>query len=311
MAGQLETALAPQRNAVSIVLSSSTSRLERATITRAAAASAVRVDVTTVKERQIRLMLDGAAECNKFKENEAYCDKPITAGVTIKSEIDAGDERVVCTAGPMTIRTNRTTETLETFLLTAGHCIEKAEGKGIKWYAFNKAGTEKEIGTASEFINDKKADVGAILINNPGEWIEEAGNIPVFAGYAPWSAATPKAQPVLGEAAPVLNHTNCKEGQTSGETCGTIKNLSVTLEGTEKFVEDEKAQSEEKDSGGPWISTQAGSVNFAEGTTVGHKGVNGVYEPLKTAFVELAALGLSLELLTKANETRAACPMMK
>jgi hypothetical protein len=65
-------------------------------------------------------------QCNKFAENEARCNKPITPGVTIETKVNDDDEYAVCTAGPLTLPLGNH---FKTYLLTASHCIDEAEKK--------------------------------------------------------------------------------------------------------------------------------------------------------------------------------------
>jgi hypothetical protein len=303
---EVATSISARHNAVEIELGSSVSSTRRALIEHEAAAESVDVQLKTAPGAQIRITPQ--AKCEKFEANKARCEKPITAGVTIISEAKGGVKEI-CTAGPLAIPQDLSKETLETYLLTAGHCIETI---GEKWFALNLAGVEKEVGVASEALSEEKgskADVGAIKIKNPGEWTE-GGNTPVFAAYAPWSAAEPEPVAIPKQEKPVEMHTNCIEGQSSGEKCGTIEKIELTVGTIEKLVEDNEAlATAEGDSGGPWISTVTASLNFAEGTHVGRTMLSKkpVYEPLEFSFKELA---LKLELLTSANQARAACPMM-
>jgi hypothetical protein len=305
-ADKAETAINPEQNAVVIRLGSSVALPERRLIRKAAGRAPTKVDVIIARLPEIHIVPDKTTSCAKFEAGKANCGKTITAGVTIEN----ADEEI-CTAGPLMLTKDNSKETLETFLLTAGHCSSSI---GEKWYAFDhgEADKKKEIGTVADLVDDKAADIEAIKVTNPGQWLE-AGNTPALAVMAEWFSATEPSEsvPVSGELAPpVFGNPNCKEGQTSGETCGTIKDLHVTVGETENLVEDEGAKSEKGDSGGPWYTTTSGVGLRLEGTTVGHdeETGNGIYLPLSAAYSALAELGL--ELLTTSNETRAACPMM-
>jgi hypothetical protein len=309
---QVETALAPQHNAVTVTLSASAPKRERSVIDHEAAAAKVKVIVTIVKPRKLRFITESTPTlCSKFggELKRARCDAPITAGVTIRS-----DKGEICTAGPMAIPNDESKETLETYLLTAGHCIDLSSG-AEKWYAFNRAGEEKEIGEAQKAISGTSADIGAILVSILGYWTA-VGNTPVYADVASWGLSHTEPYesfPESGYLTPTVGKTNCIEGQTSGELCGDIIALNGVAKTTQNLAVDEGFTTEKGDSGAPYISTDVeNSVLLVEGTHVGKTSTeNPAYEPLETSFKELKALvKLDLKLLTTANETRKPCPMM-
>jgi hypothetical protein len=266
---EVETGLEPQRNAVAVRLSSSVSARERTAIEREAAAAGTNVSVT-IAGAKLSLVQQAKTECKEFARNEAYCDPSITSSVRIQEKNANG-----CTAGPIGIPlANR----LERVLLTAGHCIENGGGVGEKWRAFNKAGVESVVGPAQAFTNGgaegaKKGDYGSILIEPA--WQTGKVNNPVFAVTAEWKKMAEKKEktsyPVKGERAPVVKNTNCHEGQTSGETCGEITLLNVTLVIGAKFIEGlvedsgENLLGEGGDSGGPWLFIEANQEALMEG----------------------------------------------
>jgi Trypsin len=311
---EAETGLAPQNNAVSIVLSSSVPPLEQAAIKREASEAKVNVVVTISSSSRLQLTLDAnTTKCKKFVKNEAYCDKPLTAGVRIEAA-----NKEFCTAGPLALpkaAANRE----ETYVLTAGHCIKKGGGEAKAWSATNRVPETKEIGPAGAFIFGKEGDVGVIKISNPGAWAV-AGNPSLYAVMAEWGKAGEpiESTPVIKELEPLVGRTTCRQGQTTGQACGTIRKEGQFIEPEvgvkiESLVEWEAKAGEPKaeggDSGGPFYSSVEGGVAM-EGTLVGEKGEtkNLVYEPLGTAFKELNAVKkLNLELLTTANEKRGPC----
>jgi hypothetical protein len=285
-----KTALTPQFNSVFVTLSSSVPSSERAVLEREASAADVNVLVAVVPPSQLRVVRQAQTACNTFVTNEAYCNKPITSGVTIQSK------SAICTAGPMAISTKG--EPSETYLLTAGHCTGVI---GDSWFALNRNKEKGEIGKAVESTNNKQADFGEITIDQPGAWAEE-GNDPVFADTAEWKRTENKSYPVKGEREAVVGNTTCHEGQTTGESCGQIKAVKVEGTGTEGLVETKGADGEAGDSGGPWLFIEKNNEARMEGTHVGGssgKKVTLYYEPLKTTLN-----ALSLELLTTANEVR-------
>jgi len=302
---EVQTALNAQLNSVSITLSSAVPRRERAALQHLAARDDASVRVV---RGPLGVTRDGmSTECSGFKSGAAYCNKTLTSGVTIESFTN----KELCTAGPMAIpKTNKSA----TYLLTAGHCIKKGGGLGGKWYAYTRGGTKQEIGVAAEYYDETKADVGAILINNPGFWVNTSkdrvntSKDPVFADTAEWTKEPALSHLVEGERQPVKGKTNCHEGQTTGQSCGEIGEVGITAnvggELVEGLVEDIGAMRESGDSGGPWlfIQTKAPYPVLMEGTHEGFNGAKLYYEPMSSIFKALTKL--NLELLTTANETR-------
>jgi streptogrisin C len=291
------TGLAPQSNALVVTLTSSVPEAERALLEHEATMETnASVSLAVMSSSQLRLLHDGTkTECNKFETGKAYCNKTLTSGVSIREDAPGN-----CTAGPLAIsKTNKST----TYLLTAGHCLTNPGGIGSKWYAYNRAGESKEIGPTTEFFNETKADVGAIKVNNPGYWVESTKN-PVFADTVEWGTKNPETSYfVAGERRPIVGNTNCHEGQTTGQSCGTITKIDLTTGGAEEFVEDTGAVSEPGDSGGPWLFiTTKDNEALMEGVHDGRFRGNTYWEPLSGAYRVLTKL--NLELLTTANEVR-------
>jgi hypothetical protein len=297
---EVETALAPQHNAVGITFASSVPLQHRVALEREAARSHVAALFANAHVRHITIARDAETKCKSFLTKLAYCDKPITPGVSILSH-----NGMRCTAGPLVIPKE---DKARTYFLTAGHCIYWA-GRRSPWASWTTGSVLLEIGTGSEFLLGEKGDVGAVNVDNPGNWVE-AGQTPVFAVTAEWGKNEEKSFPVQGERGPpTVGNANCVQGQTSGGTCGKIALTGVTYNNNTVgpiggLVEDEgAATSAPGDSGGPVIVATKGGY-LVEGTDVGHKRgrTNAIYEPLETAFEGLA--GLDLELLTTSNETR-------
>jgi hypothetical protein len=266
--GAVQTALEPQRNAVNITISSALSASTRARIEREAEKTGVDVLVEVVPGRDLIATPSAATKCNKFATLEAYCSKPITSGVTTKGAViscemvaagrgvwyyetkaeceerkKSGKEGTwfqqvgYCTAGPLAVTANKK----KRYVLTAGHCIN---GETEHWFAINTKGEEGLIGPAREFsfgVNggEKGAteckgkcdggDYGELEIEQSGSWNRAVFNNPVFAVTAEWKKAGEISYPVKGERAPATSMTSCHEGQTSGESCGKINQVNVTL----------------------------------------------------------------------------------
>lgn len=303
---EVKTGLEPQRNAVSVTLTSSVPPSERAALEREAAAASVNVFVTVVAGARLGLAPQAKTECKKWEKFEAYCNPSITSGVAIAGTIkckkvanqegpqffltekackergkvgEKGEwERQIpgCSAGPLAINSKK-----ERVLLTAGHCISEAKEL---WWATNKAEKESVIGPVENFVfggaaGEKKGDYGDILIE--AAWQTGKPANPVFAVTAEWAKMNEKGEetsyPVKGERVPVVKNTNCHEGQTSGEWCGEIKMLNVTVPYeaghiVEGLVEDagENLNGEGGDSGGPWLFIEASQEALMEGL---HSGI--------------------------------------
>lgn len=287
---EVATAPRPELNAVEIELGSAVGPARRADVERVASAAPVRVLITVAPERSLRIGLE--ARCNEFAEDKARCNPTIVAGVSV-------EETTICTAGPAVMRQDHTKST-ETYILVAGHCIDEEKGGGgvgEKWLAKNQEGEPKEIGEAVEFIRNAEADVGLVKVNNPGYWSQE-GLTPVEPTIAPWNEEKPEPKAVKGQEAPMDGTKVCMSGQTTGTACGKILNTNVEAVGTKGLVEVEAAHGP-GDSGAPWyLESATGTV---EGTHVGFKGENAVFEPIATSFEKL---GTQLKLLTEANKVR-------
>ena len=297
---EVKTGLEPQRNAVSVTLTSSVSSSDRAALKREAAAANVNVFITVVASARLGLAPQAKTACKKWATFEAYCNPSITSGVTIAGtikclelpKVEKGPEFFltqkeceergkigkegkweqeipICSAGPLAINSKK-----ERVMLTAGHCISKEKES---WWALNKAKEESIIGPVEKFTyggkeGEKLGDYGDILIEPAWQTGKPAN--PVFAVTAEWIKMNEKGEetsyPVKGERVPVVKNTNCHVGQTSGESCGEISMLNVTFVdergGVKKFVEGlvedtgPNLLSEGGDSGGPVLFIEEPSL---------------------------------------------------
>lgn len=299
--GEVSTAIAPDHNAVEVRLGAAVPQRRRSALEREAQTDGVAVRVVELPQRDLRA--EKQARCAAFVEDKANCDPTMVAGVTIKSS------KKTCSAGPATILQNRPTAKAktETYLLTAGHCIQKGGGLGEKWLASDKNGTSTEVGVAVDYLN-KATDVGVIRITKPAKWVDE-DNIPVVPAYATWD---PKAEsepdPVIGQLKPVVNANTCLSGQSSGTTCGIVAGVNVEVTYTSGVVGKELTEVEgttavEGDSGAPWYSNEEISVGYIEGTHVATFVMSGrpLFQPLEVSFAKLTT---KLELLDETNEAR-------
>jgi streptogrisin C len=304
---QFSTDLTASRNAVSVTLSSAVSEHERLLLEREAAGSGVNVSITVVPPEA--LVLETRNSQCEFKRAEAYCSKPITAGVLITPE-NTSKPTKYCTAGPLAILLSPATLAagLETFLITAGHCLQEAE----KWFSSTHPGKEtKEVGPRVQFKNGLPGDYGDILVSP--NWLE-AGVTPALAQITHYQDnGLREARSVIGEEASVEKASFCKQGATSAEQCGIITGLNklgvfsgVHVEGLVKT----NACGEGGDSGGPYATLPTGNSVRILGTEVGgpKETCSGLfctttcessYEPIKTSLE-----GLGLTLLTTTNQTR-------
>jgi hypothetical protein len=306
--GQFSTGLIASHNAVSVTLSSSVPEHQRALLEREAAGSHVNVSITVVPPKALEIR-PANSQC-AFKSKEAYCNKPIAAGVLI-TLLNSATPTHWCTAGPLAILANPATlvAELETLLITAGHCTEGTE----KWFTSTHAPrVTEEIGSVVQSLWDLHGDHSDIAVGS--NWLEP-GVTPALAQITNYQdSGLHEALNVIGEAASTPNASFCKQGATSGEQCGTItEETSILLlygghdvDGLVKTT----ACAEGGDSGGPNETLPTGNSVRILGTLLaipeGQKcavltctGCTSWYEPIKTS---LAALGLFL--LTTSNQTR-------
>lgn len=303
------TRLEPQRNMVSVTLSSTVPPRQRAALEREASGADVHVSVTASASPRIALT-PAALECNLFTEG-ANCERSVTAGVKIenprkcvdtgvrsagssfyesKAECErfensgVGEWKAVvqsCTAGPAAIPANRKARVL----LTAGHCIDESGGEKEAWYAFNRAGAKSLIGEAANFVDGGPAgagygDFGEIKIEAGGGWQTGNAKVPVYAVSAEWQETGETRYPVKGEQLAIIGASSCHEGAKSGQSCGLITAYNLTIadetsvaEGLVEVIEPVGAKlrliGEFGDSGGPWLAIETNNEVLMEGTFEG------------------------------------------
>lgn len=310
--GSFATGLDAAANAVRVELAASVSVDERTALRREAEAAAVDVRVIDADVPDFRLP-GQVKRCNKFAMSMSDCEPTIVSGVAIEPV----KHSITCSAGPVAIRTERSNgETATTtYLLTAGHCIRKYGGTGEKWRAFNKAGEEKEIGEAVQYVNEDKnlADLGVIAVSS-NYWTEEK-DPPLSPVIVDWSKEEESdVFAVVKQTSPSEGEQVCYSGQASGKGCGEIvdTNFKSTVEGVklEKLVKvklDAESEAIAGDSGSPWYSKSTpGYVlgTHVSGATIEGKNY-GYFQRLDFSLVTLALeKALSLELLTGKNEKR-------
>ena len=312
---QFSTGLTASNNAVSVTLSSSVPEHERALLEREAAGFHVNVSITVAPPESL-VGRPRNSKC-EFKRAEAYCSKPITAGVlitTLNTATPAATD--YCTAGPLAILSNPATlaAELETLLITAGHCTE---GTG-KWYTSTHpvlGRVTQEIGSTVKTLWDLLGDYGDIEVGP--NWLE-TGLTPAFAQITHYQDnGLREAQSVIGKELSMPNATFCHQGATSAEQCGAITATDVLFFYNSHDVDHlvrTNSCGELGDSGGPIATLPEGnSVRILGTETAGPvetcselfcpSHCLSYYEPIKTSLE-----GLGLTLLTTANQTRHKLP---
>jgi Trypsin len=293
---EVVTSLVPQRNLLKVEVASSVPTARIATLKRHAAVAPVAVSIVPVQAPRLQLALQ-EGRCAEFVTHEAYCDPTLVAGVTIKP---LGTGR--CTAGPTVLLAEGAST--NTYMLTAGHCLERWGGKGTNVWTYEKEGDKEKLIGEAVAVENNKADIAAIEVNNPGFWAQE-GAIPVAPTIAQWSEEESEPVSVPGQLKPVVGWGACKQGQTTGKSCGTIAAISVMQGTREQIVEVEGATGARGDSGAPWYSTENGFLYWVLGTLVGRRTDTGrlTFQRLSFALEELRPK-IDLKLLTTENETR-------
>lgn len=313
----VSTSLDQERNSLQVELGSSVPSTELGELEREADAAAVDVEISVQSPRR----LSPFTRCNAFKEFKAFCDPTMVSGVSITDDNEAkeGD----CTAGPLAIRKSpgTTAASTETFVLTAGHCIE---GEPSTWEAWKKNEERKIIGEAVAALQPTVGagyDVGVIEISAESVWAK-AEATPVKPVIANWAAGK-EPFPVIKQENPVKNTNVCYSGQRTGTKCGEVKETNVKFaDGGYEWKEAVKVQlaggqkAGKGDSGSPMFAKAAyekeeGYVQAillageTEGEPPGEESNVIYFQSLSTLFAKLnEKTAYNLELLTTANEKR-------
>jgi streptogrisin C len=310
------TGLDAQHNAVSVTLSSSIPPEERTVLGRETAVASVNVFVRIAPPS--RFQISPGSRCKFKKPFEAYCEKTLVSGVGIGLEGAPPD----CSAGPMLIEGNTT------YMLTAGHCFAPSfEKEGVVVENVTSSYPEeppvqKDIGKEGVWKYTEARDMAEVKITSPNGNFSQALPTPVPALMAEWGKKTESPQAVIGAAANMKGETNCHEGMTTGEKCGTIGEVDMTIEDEEKHLHkhlvEDTACGEGGDSGGPFFFSESiadnvhmqGTFSFFDPEKKCSEGGEGTYyEPLKDEGAEgygILSTFMGQELLTTANETRPA-----
>ena len=220
---------------------------ERAAVEREAASANVNVLVSVAPPSQF--LVEPRASCKApFVELEAYCEKTLVSGVGIAP----GTKEPDCTAGPMLV------EGSETYMLTSGHCFGEVEVNGVAikvttTSAYPGVAGQKEIGKEGTQYYGTTRDMAEVKIKRPGSEFIEALPKPLPALMAEWGKAPATPHTVGGVAAVIEKQENvCHEGMVSGEACGNVGVLNVTV-GTKKHLVEVTACGSKGDSGGPYF----------------------------------------------------------
>jgi Trypsin len=311
---QVATGLRAQHNAVEVELTSSVPEAQRAALERSAAQEDVEVLVTTASQPYFHSEQD--ARCKKYVSPFADCNPPLVGGVYI----DDGNtgKWVGCSSGPTVRRVDRSTKAnrTDTFVLTAGHCLDQHGKVGQGWWAVTNEtpGTQAEIGKAVQYIN-AETDVGVIEVTT--KFWSQAKDPPLVPTIASWDA-TSESNPftVTNEANPAEGAAVCHSGQRTGTTCGTVAKTGETKEFNKvKFTEVTKVEMEPAatvgagDSGSPWYASASPKavlgIHIASERQFGTEfGEIAYLQPLSFVLAKLKAKGLDLELLKDSNKTR-------
>lgn len=308
---EVQTSLSPDLNSVQVELGSLVPRARRDALDRVAATGDVRVSI--IAAERAHLGAEPITRCAKFSSKSSHCDPTIVGGVTIVGG-NSG-----CTAGPAVTLKDRTkaADATDTFVLTAGHCVNSAGGIGEKWYAYDKSGTKKEeLGIGLSFI-DAATDIGVIEMTTKF-WARANDPIPVDPAVAAWDTGK-ESNPTVVKAAgsPIKGTKSCFSGQRSGTSCGTIveEHLVKTVEGVKREnVFELKLEGGGKvgkgDSGSPVFteatpSTVQGVMVAADLEGKTEEGTVGYLHSLSLAFEKLKdQKKLEFELLEESNQRR-------
>jgi len=163
------------------------------------------------------------------------------------------DQQTRCTAG--FIASSGSSQ----YVITAGHCTDTAGPY------YDTDGVLIGYPVASAFPGD---DAGAILITNPGP-LDPRGAI----------LSRGRVIDIIGQSTPLVGKVVCKQGKTTGTTCGRITRLNTSSRYDAGYVFgliESRACTDKGDSGGPlWMTsespTSAGrrAVGIVSGRTAG------------------------------------------
>jgi hypothetical protein len=260
---QASSGILTPRNAVSVELSTSLSSVERASLEAEAATANVNFVISVAAPSRFGITPTAQKTCvASFVKFVAYCEAAITAGVSL---FFGAATEPTCTSGPMLISGQ------ETYMLTAGHCFGASsptggtsENKAVK-SKFTTGGL-REIGNEVVWIKKTDRDMAIVKVKAPSGEFSEALPVPVPAVMAEWglvNTTTPHAvngQETVESVA--SGQSVCREGMTSGESCGVIKALNVRVNQKTEHLVETNACAEGGDSGGPFFFKTGGEVRM-------------------------------------------------
>jgi hypothetical protein len=213
-----------------------------------------------------------ADDCKFNSQHISICNPPLRAGIGIYYAPQGGH---LCTGGfPAVSRTDG-----KYYLFTAGHCF--AGGKTGSWITLFADGSTHVIGSAHNFIFDKRGDMGILNVNNPTGWN------PQPAVYVTGTTFTPRdtLYSITGDSLSVWGQWICKTGAITGTTCGYV--VALGFKGSVGGVEVDNLGvatfcSQEGDSGGP-VFTSHKAYGLVSATPNAAIGCQTYYQGIRAA----------------------------
>ncbi len=150
-------------------------------------------------------------------------------------------------------------------MLTAGHCLNREPLVANQNTCRSDAWTCQSIGLSLQyFYGYGRSDAGMIDVYAP-TW-------KIFGGWFNWSVGYSTARAGLEWTAPGAGYVLCKNGATSGSSCGTVEYSAVTVSYGDatlsNLIQARDLQLCRGDSGGPWHGASvANAVGISSGTS--------------------------------------------
>ncbi|WP_339154675.1 S1 family peptidase [Actinomadura luteofluorescens] len=197
----------------------------------------------------------------RYCYDDYSCDPPLRSGLAIFT----GGAR--CTSAFMTYSGSRY------YMLTAGHCAELGYWWDVSTYSYGY----QNVGGAANYTFGWNGDYAAVSIDDPGWWQPRGWVLPQTSVY--------------GSESDYVGGYVCKQGSTTGYTCGSITEVDATVSYPDRTL-----------SGMTWSTAcdgpgDSGSGVFDGGYAHGilsggpNSGCGMIHEPLGRA---LSGLGVSL-----------------
>ncbi|WP_149261519.1 S1 family peptidase [Actinomadura sp. K4S16] len=197
----------------------------------------------------------------RYCQDDYACDPPLRSGLAIFT----GGAR--CTSAFMTYSGSRY------YMLTAGHCAEIGYWWDVSTYSYGY----QNVGGAADYTFGWYGDYAAVSVDDPGWWQPRGWVLPQTSIY--------------GSESDYVGGYVCKQGSTTGYTCGTITEVDATVSYPDRTL-----------SGMTWSTACDGpgdsgsgvfDGNYAHGILSGgpNSGCGMIHEPIGRA---LSGLGVSL-----------------